>query len=242
MERYYYIALDIGSFLVPFLFSFERRWMYFIRYWKPFFLSIFTVGAFFIIWDIYFAYAGVWSFNDRYLLGFRLMKLPLEEWLFFFLIPYASNFIHYALEYFLPRFRLGRNCTQYITLILFAASASVAVINRGKVYTLCSFGLFASLVLLQLVFRWSYARRYYLSFVIIYIPFYFVNSALTGRFSTEPVVIYSPAENLGIRLGTIPLEDSFYCFTMLYSGVVLFELFKKKWDYCMEIAYKKCLD
>jgi len=72
------------------------------------------------------------------------------------------------------------------------------------------------------------ARRFYLSFIIIFIPFYFVNGALTGSYSAEPVVYYDNNENLGIRLGTIPVEDSFYCFALLYSITLLFEYLKTK--------------
>lgn len=228
MQHYYYLALDVLSFIVPFLFSFEKKWMHFIRFWKPFFTAILAVGFFFILWDIYFAYENVWGFNDEYLLGIRWFKLPLEEWLFFLLIPYASNFIHYSLQYFFPKLILSEKATKFITSFLFGLSFSVALINYDKIYTVSSFGLFAFIMLLQLIFKWQYAQRFYLSFIVIYIPFFLVNSALTGSYSDHPVVFYNDQENLGIRLGTMPLEDSFYCFTLLYGIVVLFEYLKNK--------------
>lgn len=202
--------------------------MHFIRFWKPFFTAILAVGFFFILWDIYFAYENVWGFNDEYLLGIRWFKLPLEEWLFFLLIPYASNFIHYSLQYFFPKLILSEKATKFITSFLFGLSFSVALINFDKIYTVSSFGLFAFIMLLQLIFKWQYAQRFYLSFIVIYIPFFLVNSALTGSYSDHPVVFYNDQENLGIRLGTMPLEDSFYCFTLLYGIVVLFEYLKNK--------------
>lgn len=210
--------------------------MNFIRFWKPFFLAIIIVGLFFIIWDIYFAYQNVWGFNDDYLIGIRWFKLPLEEWLFFLLIPYASNFIHYSLEYFFPKLELSKSATQGITIFLFVVSFGVFVWNLDKIYTASSFGLFALLMLFQMLFQWKYARRFYISFIVIYIPFFFVNSALTGSYSQEPVVFYDDAENLGIRVGTMPLEDSFYCFSMLYSSVLLFEYFRIKWNYSKNMS------
>ena len=202
--------------------------MNFIHFWKPFFLAIISVGLFFIIWDIYFAYQNVWGFNDDYLIGIRWFKLPLEEWLFFLLIPYASNFIHYSLEYFFPKLELSKKATQGISIILFAVSLGVFTWNLDKIYTASSFGLFALLMLFQMLFQWKYARRFYLSFIVIYIPFFFVNSALTGSYSEKPVVFYDNTENLGIRLGTIPVEDSFYCFALLYSITLVFEYLKNK--------------
>ena len=238
MQNYYYIALDICSFLIPFLFSFEKKWMNFIRFWKPFFSAIILVGLFFIIWDIYFAYENVWGFNNEYLIGIRWFKLPLEEWLFFLLIPYASNFIHYSLEYFFPKLELSKNITQSITIVLFVVSLGVFTWNLDKIYTAASFGLFSLLMLFQMLFQWKYARRFYLSFIVIYIPFFFVNSALTGSYSDNPVVFYNDAENLGIRIVTMPLEDSFYCFSMLYGSVLLFEYFRRKWNYSLSMSVK----
>ena len=238
MQNYYYIALDICSFLIPFLFSFEKKWMNFIRFWKPFFSAIILVGLFFIIWDIYFAFENVWGFNNEYLIGIRWFKLPLEEWLFFLLIPYASNFIHYSLEYFFPKLKLSKNITESITIVLFVVSLGVFTWNLDKIYTAASFGLFALLMLFQMLFQWKYARRFYLSFIVIYIPFFFVNSALTGSYSENPVVFYNNNENLGIRVVTMPLEDSFYCFSMLYGSVLLFEYFRRKWNYSLSMSVK----
>ncbi len=205
--------------------------MHFIRFWKPYFSAIILVGLFFIVWDIYFAYENVWGFNDDYLLGIRWFQLPLEEWLFFLLIPYSSNFIHYSLEYFFPKFRLKKEATQSISIVLFIISFGVFVWHLDKIYTATSFGLFALLMLFQILNQWKSAQRFYLSFLVIYIPFFIVNSALTGMFTENPVVFYDDQENLGIRVGTMPLEDTFYCFTMLYSSVLLFEFLKKKWNY-----------
>ena len=228
MQSYYYLALDFFTFLIPFLFSFEKKRMHFIQYWKAYFTAIIVVGIFFILWDSYFAYQNVWGFNDEYLVGFRILKLPIEELLFFLLIPYSSIFIHYALKYFVPNLVLGEKITNYISYVLFAVGLYLTVSYSDRLYTFVCLGIFTALMLLQIIFKWVYARRFYISFVIIFIPFYFVNGALTGSYSEKPVVFYDNTENLGIRLGTIPVEDAFYCFALLYSIVVLFEYLKTK--------------
>lgn len=202
--------------------------MHFIQYWKAYFTAIIVVGIFFILWDSYFAYDNVWGFNDEYLVGFRILKLPIEEWLFFLLIPYSSIFIHYALKYFVPNLVLGEKITKFISYLLFALGLYLTVSYSDRLYTFVCLGIFTSLMFLQIIFKWVYARRFYISFIIIFIPFYFVNGALTGSYSEKPVVFYDNTENLGIRLGTIPVEDAFYCFALLYSIVVLFEYLKTK--------------
>ena len=228
MQSHYYLALDFFTFLIPFLFSFEKKRMHFIQYWKAYFTAIVVVGLFFILWDSYFAYQNVWGFNDEYLVGFRILKLPIEELLFFLLIPYSSIFIHYALKYFVPNLVLGEKTTNYISYVLFAVGLYLTVSYSDRLYTFVCLGIFTALLLLQIIFKWVYARRFYISFIIIFIPFYFVNGALTGSYSEKPVVFYDNTENLGIRIGTIPVEDAFYCFALLYSIVVLFEYLKTK--------------
>lgn len=228
MNNYLYLTLDIFSFLIPFLYSFERKRINFIQYWKPYFSSILVIGFLFIIWDVIFTYKGVWGFNDDYLIGLKFLKLPIEEWLFFLLIPYASNFIHYALKYFFPKPEISDKTAHKISLLLFTISFAIAVGNTDKLYTVCSFGLFSGLMFLQLRKKFSVFNRYILSFIIILIPFFIVNSILTGSFTNEPIVWYNNQENLGIRIGTIPIEDFFYCFSMLYGSLLIFEKLKQK--------------
>lgn len=228
LEKYLYLILDLLSFIVPFAYSFERKRLHFIQYWKPYFSAILLVGMVFIFWDIQFAKNQVWGFNERYHVGINFWGLPLEEWLFFLLIPYASNFIHYALIYFFPKPELPQKTAQTIAWILLITSVFIASIFKDRMYTFWSFTLFGVLMLLQIIFKFPYFKRYMLSFVVIYIPFFIVNSWLTGSFTDEPIVWYNNSENLGIRLGTIPLEDTFYCFTMLYGSLLLFEFLKKK--------------
>ena len=61
---------------------------------------------FFIPWDIYFTYHHIWHFNDEMTLGVDFLLLPLEEWLFFIIIPFCCVFIHEVLCYFFPLQRI----------------------------------------------------------------------------------------------------------------------------------------
>ncbi|MEY3102927.1 MAG: hypothetical protein RL558_1204 [Bacteroidota bacterium] len=42
-----------------------------------------------------------------------------------------------------------------------------------------------------------------------------VNGILTGAFLAEPIVWYNDAENLELRIGTIPVEDALYGMLMM---------------------------
>ena len=68
---------------------------------------------------------------------------------------------------------------------------------------------------------------FYLSYLIILIPFTLVNGVLTGYMTPDPIVWYNDAENLGIRFLTIPIEDYLYYFLMYGINYVVYEQMKK---------------
>ena len=221
-----YIVLNIASFIVPFVYSFEKK-MRFIKWWKSVFLSIFIVAFFFLVWDVFFTKMGVWGFNPEYHVNFTILGLPLEEILFFICIPYASIFTHYAVGYFYPNLQLSKKVTNYITIILFLISAIVLIFNTDKWYTFINLLVFAGLLVYAFITNNAILQKFYITFLVILIPFFIVNGILTGSFIHDEVVWYNDNENLGIRLFTIPIEDAFYAFSMLFANLILIEKFKK---------------
>jgi len=222
-----YLFLNIASFLIPFLYSFEKRIKYSKR-WKVIFPALLVTAVFFIIWDIIFTKMGVWSFNPKYHYGIEFFGLPIEEWLFFICIPYASLFIHFSFQYFLPNVALSDSIVKKLYWLLMIFIVPVIVLNFDKWYTFVNFSVFI-LVLTIAVFKSPVIlKTYFITFLIILIPFLIVNGILTGSFIEEPVVFYNNSENLNIRLGTIPIEDVGYAFTMLLMSLVLIENMETK--------------
>jgi lycopene cyclase domain-containing protein len=220
-----YFIINVASLSIPFLYSFEKK-MRFIQYWKSVFLAILIVAIPFLIWDVWFTNMGVWGFNPAYLLGPKIVNLPFEEVLFFFFIPYASIFTHYALLHFFPNLALPKKLTKVITIALLVAAIVIVFFNYDKWYTLVNFSVFAALLIYALVSKDTVLKSFYLTFLVVLIPFFIVNGLLTGSFIEDQVVWYNNAENLGIRMGTVPVEDAFYAFSMLYGATVLIEKFK----------------
>lgn len=222
-----YAILHIFTFFPVFALSFDKK-VHFYKKWKYLFPAIFIVGFFFILWDIYFTHVGVWDFNSNYFLGKTIFYLPLEEWLFFFNVPFACVFIYECLNAYIRKDLLSRYDKQ-ISVFLIALFLLIGFLNIGKLYTSTTFLLTGFILLYHyLNFENTYRTRFYLAYAVAYLPFLFFNGVLTGGFTKNPVVIYNPEEYLGFRLVSIPIDDSVYGFLLLFSVTILFEFFRNK--------------
>ncbi|MEP2935014.1 MAG: lycopene cyclase domain-containing protein [Gilvibacter sp.] len=222
-----YLWLNLGSFIVPFLFSFHPR-LQFYKKWKSFLIGTFVMMAVFIPWDIAFTVQGFWGFNPDYLTGYYFLGLPIEEWLFFICIPYACIFTHYALVALLPNVRLSDTAVTLIYSSLLTVLIVVLWYHYDKWYTAVNFG-YALLVLgLTYQFRKQLFSTFFLSYLVILIPFFVVNGVLTGTGIEDQVVWYSNDQNLGIRLLTIPIEDTIYNLGMLLTVLSVTEFLETR--------------
>lgn len=220
--QYIYLLLDIFSISVPLLYSFHPK-MNLIQWWKPLFKAISLTAIIFIVWDVFFAYHGVWGFNPKFLVGIHFLHLPLEEWLFFWMIPYASLFIYFSLQYFKPHWLLSHKWTSILSIFLLILSFLIVVFNTDKWYTLVNYAILFIILLYTFLNKKHLLNRFYPAFIIVLIPFVLVNGTLTGMFTEEPVVWYNHAENLGVRFITIPIEDFAYAFSMLLMSLVFID-------------------
>lgn len=222
-SNYLYLFIDLAAISLPLAFSFYPK-ANFSKKWKYLFPAIVILAAFFLIWDEWFTRMGVWGFNPEYLTGMYIFSLPIEEILFFICIPYACVFTYEAVGYFSKRDYL-KPFTNKISIILICLFAAIAIFNYYRWYTVVTF-LFSSLFLLFLHIRLkpNYLGKFYLSFLFILIPFFLVNGILTGTGIESQVVWYNDAENLGIRMGTIPVEDTFYGMLLILMNISLFEI------------------
>ncbi|HBH07608.1 MAG TPA: lycopene cyclase domain-containing protein [Flavobacteriales bacterium] len=225
MEHYLYLFLNLASISVPLVFSFDRRVDYAKR-WKHLFRSMAIVGGVFIIWDVLFTRAGIWGFNDEYLVGFRVFGLPIEEWMFFFAIPFASIFIYDVSKYFFPR--LKGSFVRPVTFAIVPALVILALVNLDRLYTSITFLLTSGLIILAFVRYRDLLERFYRTYIIVLIPFLLVNGTLTGWWIQDEVVWYNNDYNLGLRIGSIPIEDTFYGMSLLLWCTMLYEGFTNK--------------
>ncbi len=224
-----YLWLTLGSFSIPFLFSFHPR-LQFYKKWRSFFPAVAIMMAIFIPWDIVFTANGFWGFNDAYLTGVYIFNLPIEEWLFFICIPYACIFTHYALHELFPKFSFSEKFTSVFYVLLTSTLIILLWYYYNHWYTLTSF--IYAIIVSGIVY--NYRKKWLMDFLptyfIIFIPFFLVNGTLTGTGIEDQVVWYNNAENMHLRIFTIPIEDTIYNLGMLLTVFVGTEFFENRYN------------
>ena len=220
--RWVYFYLHLFTFVPVFSLSWDKN-VHYYKKWKPLLPAIAIVGAVFILWDVFFTVKGVWGFNQRYFAGITLLSLPVEEWLFFFTVPFACIFIYECLNFYIKPDLLAR-IERPVTLGLAAVFLAVGFVSWGRLYTSTTFLLAGFFVFYHFLFLdGSYRSRFYLAFLVSLLPFLLVNGVLTGGYTEEPIVIYNPEEYLGIRITSVPVDDAVYGFLLLFGVVTLYE-------------------
>lgn len=238
--HYWYLAVNIGCIIFPLMLSFERR-IRFIGNTKAILTGMALMMSVFIPWDIAFTHFGIWGFNDTYILGKRIIGLPLEELMFFMCIPFACIFTYECVRYFRPK-PPSHRFTSFTAsaLILICAILFFAFLNHW--YTALTCALCATLLALHL-WRWKspWLGWILIAWFILLIPFYLSNGILTGlhfwkypflNFSPEmiedQIVWYNNAHNLGLRIWSVPADDFFYGLLMVLLTATGYEAVLKR--------------
>lgn len=219
---YLYLLLDIAAIAGPLALSFDRKVSYYKK-WKHVLLASLIICVPFLIWDIIFTSHGIWSFNSNYLTGFKFFNLPIEEVLFFIIVPFACTFIYECVKYYLKEFNLSL-IDRFISLLLLAYIVTLLIVSSNGLYTIVV--SICGIIVLILWHKFKVNDFIGISFILSLIPFFLMNGILTGSFIEEPIVEYNNAENVAIRIFTIPMEDIIYAMSLIVSVILTFEKLK----------------
>ncbi|MDF2932020.1 MAG: lycopene cyclase protein [Chryseobacterium sp.] len=225
MWQYTYLAINFFTVIICFLFSFHPK-IKFHKHFKAFMMASLLVAVFFIVWDIWFTKIGVWWFNDRYLIGSRLFGLPIEELMFFICIPFSCIFTYFCLDKF---FKLDWNpdFERIFVIISITVLLCLSVYFEQRIYPFVTFFTTAiSLFALYFILKVKWIGKASLIYLILMPGFLAVNGILTGSGLDSPIVNYNPEHIIGIRIFTIPIEDTFYGYEMILWNLYFFQKFR----------------
>jgi lycopene cyclase domain-containing protein len=220
-----YSLLLIVTIAFPIILSFDKK-VHFYTQFKALFSAIAIIGGFFVIWDVWFTNMGIWGFNAEHLLGVHIFNLPIEEVLFFIVVPYACVFIHNTMTAYWP-IKTDASTFKNFTYIWIIISFILAIMHYNHFYTVSAAALSGVTGIILLTKSTEYISGIWRTYAIVIIPFLIINGALTGSFTENPVVWYNDAHNMGVRIATIPVDDILYNFTLIVGIILLRDYFQK---------------
>ena len=187
--------------------------------------AILFSGAIYIIWDLRFEEKSIWVFNHEFLTGINILNLPLEEWIYFFIIPFLGIFIYEFVKHRFKNFEYPKVFVA-LSLVLLVLFGTIAYSSRQKLYPFFTFFLL-TIYLGYTIFRNRFKvhfSKFYLAYFILVIPFIIINGTVTSL----PVIEYNPAHILGIHLYTIPVENFASLFLLFIMNVTIYEYLKER--------------
>ncbi len=216
-----YLIIDLLTLAGPLLLSFDKK-VAFYKSWSSLIPAIGCMMLVFIPWDIWFTHQGYWGFNQEHLAGVWMMGLPLEEWLFFVVVPYACVFVYACVKAYFPALR-QRKMNPLPLLILSVVLIITSAMFWYQWYTLTACAGAGILLLWSGCKQMNYLSAFLVAYLICLIPFILVNGVLTGTGLHEPVVWYDSEQHVGYHFFSIPVNDFIYNFLMLLLTVIIYE-------------------
>jgi lycopene cyclase domain-containing protein len=98
MNTEYLILLGV-ILIFPLILSFDAH-LRLYHHQRALLLAVSGMCLPFWLWDVAATWRGHWSFNPAYVLGFRILGMPVEEWLFFPVVGFVSIFTWESVKYF----------------------------------------------------------------------------------------------------------------------------------------------
>jgi lycopene cyclase domain-containing protein len=220
-----YLLFNLIVISGPLALSFEHR-INFISKYRFYGPAIMIPAIVFIAWDIAVANSH-WYFSELYTMP-ALFGLPPGEYLFFITIPYATLFVWENVKYY------GSTSTKSLPLVkpvlaVIFFTISLYGLAHGQEYTAIVFTVMAIVVLLYFFYpvETMLSQRSLLVFLFIITALMFV---FNGYLTSRPLVTYNAAMQFDFRLYTIPIEDFFYGYALIWLNVFLYEKARERFN------------
>lgn len=213
-----YGLILIISIIFPIIFSFHPK-ICFYKDWVKVLVSGLIVSVPFWVWDAIAVRRGDWAFNNKYVGFYRIVSLPLEEILFFLVIPFCCLFIWQILNKKLKDVYFETKVGGSIFGIIIMGVLAFIWRDRYYTFTLLLWGIITIILTKRLDKKLFVSVNYWKWILITYLPFLLVNGLLTGL----PIVEYSDLATIGVKIGTIPIEDFLYSWSLLTLNLVVYK-------------------
>ena len=224
IKQYIYLCILITLILLPFVIS-RKHLSPFLNNAKYYLPAILFSEAIFILWDKRFAGLQIWEYHGEFLTGTDIGGLPLEEWIFFFAMPFFSFYVY-------ERVKSGfsganrPNFSVALSLVLLILFIGLAWNMRQKLYPFFTFFLL-SVYFGYTIFRNRFKKHltmFYITFLISLVPF----MAIRITISSVPLVTFNIRHTTGFSIFSAPAEDLGYLFLLLIMNITIYEYLRER--------------
>lgn len=219
-----YLLLNIIIISIPLILTFAPK-VYYYRKILHLLFSITVVSGLFVVWDILASARGDWTFNKTYIGGFSILGLPYEELLFFITVPYSCLFLYETFRTYIKEGSCPYSKYFYGILVFLCVLGAIVFIDKAYTVTVL---LISALIFVNAIFCFKqiFTSKIYWIYILVCTSLF----ALFNHFLTSmPVVMYSPNAITGLRIGTIPIEDFIYNFSLLSLYLIFYLFAEEKW-------------
>ncbi len=209
MQHYYYLFTDV--LLVFILIITVTKDKSILKNWILTLPGMIFTSIILAMMDNRFLENGIISINDAYILGVTVWNIPIEQWLYYFLLSISSVFIFKTVKLNIDNKK--PNIYLSISLILLLVAGIMTYVFRAHIYFF--------FILFLLTIYWAYIifrnkfkhslKAFFISFLVLLLPFLIFQGILTAL----PVVTYYNAHIIGYNIFSIPIESIFLLFLVL---------------------------
>ena len=183
--------------------------------WFALFMSYLLISIPFVIWDVIATARGHWSFDSFYITDNYIFNLPVEEFLFFFTVPFL---IISSFEWLKSKFSPDKLNLSYIELSILLILSTYLLLNGGEYSLLAVVSSLLTFYITRPLVN-KYGAVFYLLVLLTYAFFIFGNSMLTS----PPVVSYGEEFVSGYRFLSIPIEDFLYNYALIFMSIFVYD-------------------
>ncbi|GIW62609.1 MAG: hypothetical protein KatS3mg090_0435 [Patescibacteria group bacterium] len=181
-------------------------------------ISILIAAFIFILHDI-FANNNWWRFNNKFILGVRILNLPIEEIMFFFTVGFACLTIWLNLK----TVNLKIEFNLFPLFLLIGLYYLFLAIKSKKAYAQSMTIFYIVLIITDISSKINLALD---NFFILYLGIILFLTLIFNYYLTKrPVVLYNKEFLSGKKILTIPVEDFLYGINFIYLTTIIYEFF-----------------
>lgn len=221
--KFYFLFIGLVTLMFPFLFLADKK-ITFKNLQKPVLWSSIAAFVPYSLLTVFFASAGIWVYEDQYLLNVFVLHVPVEHYLLNFALCFSGAMVYSYVNQKFDNNNLQKYSLAFSNLLLGICVAFIFFGHKFS-FTLIAFSLMLLILfLVEYVGKLRFMYRFYRSFLLMLMPAIVV----FGLLKMIPIIKYPHTDALKVAtLGGVA-ENTVLFFAMFLICIYTYEAVKQK--------------